>query len=182
MSDTPREAQGPVLIAQSGAAQGSRWPLSAAETIIGRDFDCQIVIPIAKSPGITPASSARREGYWIEDLGSKNGTHVNGVAVADVFCLQDGDLVQIALAPAPFSLGWTRPVPLERTRRRRMTGGCCAWDRSAHRVWVGGQEVDPPLSPQQFRLLELLYLNPTRIVTRGGGGGSTCGTKAWEAE
>ena len=36
----------------------------------------------------------------------------------------------------------------------------------AHRVWVKDKEVDPPLSLPQFRLLQLLYTNPDRIVSR----------------
>jgi len=166
MSDTPREAQGPVLIAQSGAAQGSRWPLSAAETIIGRDFDCQIVIPDRQVSRHHARIQREREGYWIEDLGSKNGTHVNGVAVSGRVLLQDGDLVQIALAAKLVFIGLDATLPLGTDEAAAHDLGLLRLDRSAHRVWVGGQEVDPPLSPQQFRLLELLYLNPTRIVTR----------------
>jgi DNA-binding response OmpR family regulator len=39
-------------------------------------------------------------------------------------------------------------------------------DTEAHRVWVVDQEVDPPLSPAQYRLLEILYANPSRVVSR----------------
>jgi pSer/pThr/pTyr-binding forkhead associated (FHA) protein len=166
MGDTPREAQGPVLIAQSGAAQGSRWPLSGAEIIIGRDFDCQIVIPDRQVSRHHACIRRERDGYWIEDLGSKNGTHVNGVAVSGRTLLQDGDLVQIALAAKLVFVGLDATVPLGTDEAVAHDLGLLRLDRSAHRAWVGGHEVDPPLSPQQFRLLELLYLNPTRIVTR----------------
>ncbi|MCH7567350.1 MAG: winged helix-turn-helix domain-containing protein, partial [Nitrospirae bacterium] len=39
-------------------------------------------------------------------------------------------------------------------------------DREAHRVWLGSVEIEPPLSPPQFRLLSLMYENPDRVVTR----------------
>ncbi|NIS81474.1 MAG: hypothetical protein GTO14_15010 [Anaerolineales bacterium] len=39
-------------------------------------------------------------------------------------------------------------------------------DPQAHRVTVGGVEIDPPLSPPQYRLLDLLYRNGDRVVTR----------------
>ncbi len=40
-------------------------------------------------------------------------------------------------------------------------------DAEAHRVWVLEQEIEPPLSPAQYRLLELLYRNADRVVSRG---------------
>jgi DNA-binding response OmpR family regulator len=39
-------------------------------------------------------------------------------------------------------------------------------DTEAKRVWVAGQELDPPLSLAQYRLLELLYDNRSRVVSR----------------
>ena len=36
----------------------------------------------------------------------------------------------------------------------------------AHRVLIGEDEIEPPLSPPQYRLLELLYRNPDRVVSR----------------
>ena len=33
-------------------------------------------------------------------------------------------------------------------------------------MWVVGQELDPPLSPAQYRLLELLYQEPGRVYSR----------------
>jgi DNA-binding response OmpR family regulator len=39
-------------------------------------------------------------------------------------------------------------------------------DADARRVFVGEKEIDPPLSPPQYRLLELLYSNMGSICTR----------------
>jgi len=36
----------------------------------------------------------------------------------------------------------------------------------AHRVWIRESEIEPPLSPPQFRLLELLYNHPEQVVGR----------------
>jgi DNA-binding response OmpR family regulator len=33
-------------------------------------------------------------------------------------------------------------------------------------VWVLDTELEPPLSPPQYRLLEFLYRNPGRVVSR----------------
>ncbi len=166
MTEAARDPQGPVLIGQSGTAQGSRWPLTEAETVIGRDVDCQVVIPDRQISRRHARIRRKADGYWIEDLGSKNGTHVNGAVVSAQVQLQDGDLIQIALAAKLVFIGLDATVPLGSDEAAAHDLGLLRLDRAAHRLWVGESELDPPLSPQQFRLLELLYLNPTRIVTR----------------
>jgi pSer/pThr/pTyr-binding forkhead associated (FHA) protein len=37
----------------------------------------------------------RRDGVWVQDLGSTNGTHVNGVRIDRPRRLTDGDVVRI---------------------------------------------------------------------------------------
>jgi DNA-binding response OmpR family regulator len=39
-------------------------------------------------------------------------------------------------------------------------------EKRSRRVWIGDVELLPPLSVSQFQLLELLYDNPDRVVTR----------------
>ena len=39
-------------------------------------------------------------------------------------------------------------------------------DQKSRRVWVKQQQLDPPLSAQQFRLLWLLYDNQGQVVSR----------------
>lgn len=166
MTDGSHDPQGPVLIGQSGTAQGSRWPLTGGEAVIGRDAECQVVIPDRQVSRRHARIQRTADGYWIEDLGSKNGTHVNGAPVRGRVQLQDGDLIQVALAAKLVFIGLDATVPLEHEEAAAHDLGLLRLDRGAHRVWVGATELDPPLSPQQFRLLELLYLNPARIVTR----------------
>ena len=166
MTQSPQAFEGPVLIAQSGTAQGSRWPLAAQETVIGRDPECQVVILDRQVSRRHAIVHRMEDGYWLEDLGSKNGTHVNGAAVIARVQLQDGDLIQIALAAKLVFVGLDATVPLGSDEATAHDLGLLRLDRGAHRVWVGPAELDPPLSPQQFRLLELLYVNPTRIVAR----------------
>ena len=66
--------------------------------------------------------------------------------------LQDNDCVQIALCARFRFVGTEATLPLEEiqpTSRLRL-------DRMARRVWIGSREIRPPLSPAQYRLLELL--------------------------
>ena len=46
------------------------------------------------------------------------------------------------------------------------TVGSLRVDKRSHRVWVRDQEVTPPLSMSQFKMLELLYENQGRVVSR----------------
>ncbi|MBN1485528.1 MAG: winged helix-turn-helix transcriptional regulator, partial [Chloroflexia bacterium] len=39
-------------------------------------------------------------------------------------------------------------------------------DQAAHRIWIEGIEIAPPLSPAQYSLLELLYKQDGAICTR----------------
>jgi len=50
-------------------------------------------------------------------------------------------------------------IPMDHPRRLRL-------DVRSRRVWVRDEEIIPPLSAPQFKLLHLLYEQPGRVVTR----------------
>lgn len=64
-------------------------------TVIGRSGDCDIVT----GDSFTSARHARiflhGGQYWLEDLGSKNGTYLNGVKVDVPAVLADGDGIEV---------------------------------------------------------------------------------------
>jgi hypothetical protein len=77
---------------------GDRYPLLGAITVIGRDDDADIVLD---DPGVSRRHSEIRITYdgphqviTIRDLGSTNGTYVNGDLVTSVH-LADGDRLTI---------------------------------------------------------------------------------------
>ncbi len=156
----------PVLIAQTGKLDGGRWALDSDELIIGRGKDSGLVVPDRQVSRHHARIRRTDRGYLLEDLGSKNGTHLNGIEVTDGVLLQDGDEIQIALALKLIYIGIEATIPLESANLSRLGLGKLRMDAQAHRVWVGRAEVDPPLSPPQFRLLALMYENPERVVTR----------------
>ena len=154
----------PVLMSQTGELQGSRYVLKKEVMVVGRSPACDIVIndrQISRRHLIIRKTEA---GYTLEDLGSKNGTYVNGVAVQGTVGLQDGDVVQIALARKLVFLGMDATIPLSITDAAQMGLGRLRMDIPAHRVWVNDGELEPPLSLPQFRFLALLYQNPERVV------------------
>lgn len=159
-------AEAPVLISQTGELQGQRWILNQDEIVIGRAPDCDIVVPDRQVSREHAILRRGANGFVIQDMGSKNGTHVNGVRIEDQQQLRDGDVIMIALALKLTFVGTESTVPLSMEDAAEMGLGRLRMDPEAHRVWVSGAEVEPPLSPAQYRLLNLLYRNPGKVVSR----------------
>ena len=136
------------------------WPLAAKETTIGRLPDNDIVIVdrwISRHHAHIVRQGIR---YVIKDLDSKNGTFVNGQRLRAPQELEDGDRIQVApqYQFAFVDAEATAPVRLIESRLRL--------NAAQRRVWLGGQEILPPLSPAQFTLLQLLSSDPERVFSR----------------
>ncbi|MCX8061244.1 MAG: FHA domain-containing protein [Anaerolineales bacterium] len=156
----------PFLVAQGGSLNGQRWAI-LDELLIGRDEHCDIVIPERQVSRHHAKISRTPQGTLLEDLLSKNGTHVNGVLITEPTLLQDGDSIQIALAQVFYYLSSDATLPLEElTRSASETNYALRLDKRSRRVWVRGQEIVPPLSLPQYTLLEILYDNSGQVVPR----------------
>ncbi len=158
--------QVPVLVAQTGMLIGARWTIEKDVIYIGRSEECDYVIDDRQVSRKHAVIKHTEKGYVIEDLESKNGTFVNGNAVKEPTLLQDGDIIQVALAVKVMFLGTEATIPLSISEAAQMGLGRLRMDDQAHRVWIRDEEIDPPLSLPQFRLLHLLYCNPERVVPR----------------
>lgn len=158
----------PVLIAQAGPLNGQRWSLRST-TLIGRDPSCEIVISDRQVSRRHARLTPTPNGVLLEDLGSKNGTHCNGIRVEDPILLQDGDTVQIALAQKFTFLSSDATLPLEESEDFALAPprpGRLRLEKRSHRVWIGEREVLPPLSVSQYKLLERLYDQQGKVVSR----------------
>ena len=94
------QTENAMLILQAGGNEaGRRWPLGRKRIVIGRDIDCDVVLPdrLVSRHHAQIVWDTERLGYLLQDLYSKNGTFVNGLELAEPTVLQDGDEVQIAL-------------------------------------------------------------------------------------
>lgn len=162
--DTVNES--PVLVSQTGELRGDRWVIDQDEMIIGRSPDCDMVVPDRKVSREHARLRKTSDGVVVEDLGSKNGTHVNGSPITKPVLLQDGDVISVALAVKWMFVGTEATVPLSVSEAAELGLGRLRMDPEAHRAWLLEKEIDPPLSPAQYRLLELLYRNANRVVSR----------------
>lgn len=156
------DEEDPILVAQDGPLKGQRWPVSRT-LVIGRDTSCDVNIPDRQVSRFHVRISPTAEGVTLEDLGSKNGTIHNGSELTAPILLQDGDLLGIALAQQFLFLTSDATMPLVdggiRSARLLM-------DQKSRQVWVNQQQVTPPLSAQQFRLLWKLYENQGQVISR----------------
>ena len=152
-----------MLVAHGAELEGERWILDQDRMTIGRASDCDVVLPKRQVSRYHARIERDDNGYTVQDLDSKNGTYVNGQEVgAEPYRLRDGDEIQIALYVKLSFVGADATVPLEFTGPYRGL----RLDEPARRIFVGGQELQPPLSPAQYRMMEVLYHRESEVVSR----------------
>ena len=83
------------LIFQAGPNAGRRYKLGEGDYIIGRRSDCQIFVPDMRVSRQHARIRRENQQWAIEDLGSNNGTYVNGQRVQSGV-LHDQDEIVIA--------------------------------------------------------------------------------------
>lgn len=154
----------PIILAREGELTGERWTVGGDEFLIGRGADCQIVLPERQVSRHHAKIVAEGEKYILHDLGSKNGTHLNGERVRGFIQLRDGDEIQIALRVKLLFIGTDATVPLI-VEKERVNGGL-ELDQDQRSVRIRGKELNPPLSLAQFRLLQVLYDADGAVVDR----------------
>ncbi len=153
----------PLLVIYKGALAGTRWPLSHESVTLGRAADCDIVLSERQISRYHVRIERDIDGYLLRDLGSKNGTFVNGEQVrGQPYRLQDGDEISLATTLQMGFVAGEATLPLGEL----FLPGQLVVDVSARRVRLGRKELDPPLSPAQFSLLEMLAKSEGAVVTR----------------
>ncbi len=90
-----REDSAPATFQNWIVCEGREQPLGDGEHVIGRDADVGITL---NSPTVSRRHArlvVAGETVTLEDLGSKNGTYVRGMAVRSPIALADGDRIRI---------------------------------------------------------------------------------------
>lgn len=75
--------------------KGTHFPVRREETVIGRSAYCSIVLSNELASRQHCALKAAPEGLVLTDLGSRNGTYVNGERVDGSRLLTAGDLIKV---------------------------------------------------------------------------------------
>lgn len=79
-----------------GTDDKSRLDLCFNRVIVGRSTECDVVVPnraVSRRHALLWRAAGR---LWLEDLGSANGTSVNGESIRDAFEVFDADVISFA--------------------------------------------------------------------------------------
>ena len=159
-----------MLIIQNGQKAGERWLLDSDVVIIGREAgETDLLLPERQVSRKHAKIERTDTGFLLTDLDSKNGTFLNGKELREPKMLQDGDEIQIALSVKIAFVGSdaTAPLnarPISRGMKAAVRG--IRLDKEGRRIFVAEMELDPPLSLQQYRLLEMLIDANGGVVPR----------------
>src|SRR5688572_16930910 len=120
-------------------------PLEAERVVLGRAEECEIALPGQLISRRHACIKRTDHCYILEDLGSHNGTTVNGQPVLGLRTLHDGDCIELGGMRRLFF------VDGDATSTRPQPPASGLWlDEAAQDVWVDGQRLSPQLSPAQF--------------------------------
>lgn len=164
MAENPTDH--PILVIQNhNNAPEQQWQVDKDVVTLGRGEECDIVLDERQISRQHIRILKEGTKFFIEDLESKNGTWLNNQQIKGKRELRDGDEITLALAIHMRFVGSGETAPLTFDPPSHI-GGRLHLDREGRRVFIGTEELDPPLSLPQYRLLELLYNNIGRICTR----------------
>ncbi|HQF71670.1 MAG TPA: FHA domain-containing protein [Promineifilum sp.] len=112
-----------LLVVERGPAPSLRFALKADQVTIGRSAGNELVMADPEVSRRHARVLRRADGYAVEDIGSTNGTFVNGQRIGHLTLLQDGDTIDLGdtvrlrfvapvIAPSPIP-----PAPVDMSER-----------------------------------------------------------------
>lgn len=84
-----------LLVAETGATRGKLWELRAQVSIIGRGIEYAVNLPDTSVSRPHAQLIWQSSGVYAQDLGSVNGTSLNGVPLTAPMLLHEGDVLQV---------------------------------------------------------------------------------------
>lgn len=96
------------LVISEGKEAGREFEFDQDSVVIGRTAECDVILYEAGVSRKHARILTEDGGIWIEDLGSSNGTRVNGETIKQKQSLKDGD--SISMGPVVFNF---KPIELE---------------------------------------------------------------------
>jgi hypothetical protein len=93
----PPVRSGRLIVVKSGDLEpGEDFELNSSQVTIGRGGQNDIAIPTDEYASARHARlEPRQDGVWVQDLGSTNGTYLNGARLEHPRRLTNGDIVRI---------------------------------------------------------------------------------------
>lgn len=103
-----QQRQPAILVSQ---AQGAPLRFATAEVTIGRHPSCEWAVDDETVSSRHARLVYHHDHWWLEDLGSRNGTFLNGEALTAPAVLTDQD--QVRCGQVAFALAFEKPQPAQ---------------------------------------------------------------------
>ena len=147
-----------LLIVEKGAEDASVIPLDQERHVIGKFATADIVLANPYVSRQHAQISLDHGEYKITDLGSKNGTYVNGVRLGtEARVLNNGDQIELGENQVVLRFqAWTSTLTLPASSAPTGSKGV-AMDPRSREVWVDGVLLEPRLSRKEFDVMDILY-------------------------
>ena len=105
------------MVAESGNAilikvGSNREIVLKPETVLGRQAECDVVLNEGHTSRRHAKLSLDSDGAWLEDLGSANGTYINGSRINGRVRLSSGDRLRFDVEEFDFRLPSQAPLPV----------------------------------------------------------------------
>jgi hypothetical protein len=85
-----------VVVKSPAFAEGEEWELDASPITFGRSAQNDVELKRDEYASSSHARvEPRRDGVWLEDIGSTNGTYLNGIRLTRAKRLTAGDIVRV---------------------------------------------------------------------------------------
>jgi hypothetical protein len=156
-------------------------PFDQPVLTVGREKHCTIRIDSQYVSRQHARIEQREDSAVLVDLGSHNGSLLNGERIQGSAPIVPGDVVAIADATLEFLAeagldGATRTFAL----RQAPPPDVLALDSQTYEVSIGGKKLDRRLSAQEFELLSYLYQHRERVCQRQELGDAIWGAGNWD--
>jgi DNA-binding response OmpR family regulator len=125
----------------------NRISLIVGRILLGRAADCDLVVADARVSRHHAELRRESDGFLLADLGSTNGTFLNGQRITQALPLQDGDVIEVGSAQFVYH---DPEATLDTSHFPHLV-----LDEAGGQVWVDRQPVS--LSARQYALLNLLW-------------------------
>lgn len=140
---------------------------------LGRSRASTIVLPDERVSRRHATIHAQDDGeFWLVDLGSANGTYVNGRRVVQPVLLHDHDLIQIG----PFELRFRQPAAAGRESSDTGGAGVTVVDIKAQPCWllvtdmVGSTRLAQSLAPEEMAVVIGRWISACKEVVEAHAG------------
>jgi hypothetical protein len=165
------------LVCSAGPASGQEFPLSGDEVTIGRAADATVSVPDTSVSRKHALLRKTEEGWAISDLGSGNGTIVNGEQVPeeqplandDVITLGDSEFQYVDGSGGGAAVSALAPSPRRAPVRTSRTGGGSSTGRP-RTARASRLDEDPAVAAKKRRKLFILVGTTLCVVMALGVG------------